>query len=87
MANRMPDQILLTVKDLMKIKQTDRYNTARVELRAICDALAKGGSKRYVTIKEYCEFESLPYEEIYAFLTGDAPHPAAGLEPPRDMAA
>lgn len=80
MAKKQPDQILLTVKDLMRIKQTDRYNTARVELRAICDALAQGGKKRYITIKEYCEFESLPYEEVYAFLTGDAPHPSEGLD-------
>lgn len=77
MAQKKTTKLLLTIKDLMKIKGTDNYNTAHLEHKGIRDALGNGKRKRHLTIKEYCDYESLPYEEILAFLKGESLFPAS----------
>lgn len=79
MAKKQPEKFLLSIKDLMRIRGLSRYNSAQEEHQTIRDALSEGGEKRYLTVREYCDYESLPYDEVIAFLTGDAPHPENGL--------
>jgi len=79
MAKNQPEKFLLTIKDLMRIRGLSRYNSAQEEHQTIRDALSDGKEKKYLTVQEYCTFETLPYDEVIAFLTGDAPHPENGL--------
>lgn len=58
--------IFLTIKDYMRIMDTDHYDSAQRAHKAIRDAIAPG--KRRLTIREYCAFEKLPYNEIWRFL-------------------
>ena len=62
----MDKGIFLTIKDLMRITGVENYySSARAHL-AIRDAICKG--KRKLTIREYCKFEGLDYEEVINFL-------------------
>ena len=58
--------IFLTIKDLMRLMDTDHYDSAQRAHKAIRDAIAS--NKKKLTIKEYCDFEKLPYEEVWEFL-------------------
>lgn len=71
----MPKKILFYIADLQRITGFS-YDHAQREHKAIRDAL---GCKRHLTVEQYCEFEGLPYDEIYSFLVGDAPHPGRDI--------
>ena len=60
--------IFLTIKDLMRLMDTDHYDSAQRAHKAIRDAIAL--DKKKLTIKEYCNFEKLRYEEVCEFLRG-----------------
>lgn len=62
----MDKGIFLTIKDLMRITGVENYySVARAHL-AIRDAICKG--KRKLTIREYCKYEGLDYDEMLKFL-------------------
>ncbi|MCG8318778.1 MAG: hypothetical protein MI921_04705 [Cytophagales bacterium] len=61
--------IFLSVKDLIQLMDTDHYDSAQRAHKAIRDAIAP--DKRKLTIREYCEFEKVPFEEIWEFLRGN----------------
>ncbi|MCB0396824.1 MAG: hypothetical protein KDD36_09235 [Flavobacteriales bacterium] len=58
--------IFLSVKELMILTGKTRYEYARKEHKAIRDALGK--SKRKLTVKEYCEYEGVPRQEVVEVL-------------------
>ena len=62
----MNKSIFLSIKDLMLLMDTDHYDSAQRAHKAIRDAIAP--NKRKLTIKEYCDYEMLSYDEIYKFL-------------------
>lgn len=64
----MEGGIFLTVKDLQRLLGCDHYNTANRQHLAIRDALGK--KSRYITIKEYCDYEELDFEYVWVFLRG-----------------
>lgn len=63
------NSIFLSVKDLMLLMDTDHYDSAQRAHKGIRDAIAT--DKRKLTIREYCEFEKVPFEEIWEFLRGN----------------
>lgn len=64
----MEGGIFLTIKDLQRLLGSENYNSAcRIHV-GIRDALGK--KSKYLTIKEYCEYEGLEYEYIWNFLRG-----------------
>ena len=73
--------IFLSIKDLMLITGSDSYNSTQREHAALRAALetdkvntkkkhAGKRGKRKITIKEYCEYELLDFEEVWKFLRG-----------------
>lgn len=62
----MEKGIFLTVKDLMRLTGGDNETSAQRTHRTIRDALRK--NKRKLTIQEYCDYEGLNFDEIWAFL-------------------
>ena len=62
----MESGIYLTIKDLMKITGSYSYDGTGNTHRAIRDAIGK--NKRKLTIREYCEYEGVSFEEIWEFL-------------------
>ena len=62
----MDKGIYLTIKDLMKITGSYSYDGAGNTHRAIRDAIGK--NKRKLTIREYCAYEGVSFEEIWEFL-------------------
>jgi hypothetical protein len=58
----MAGGIFLSIKDLMFLTGSDNYKSCAKSHRTIRDALAH--KKRKLTIKEYCDFEKLSFEEI-----------------------
>lgn len=60
--------IYLTVKEYMNLHgiEGDKYRSAAGSHRAIRDAIAK--NKRYLTIREYCEYTKDSFEEVWRFL-------------------
>ena len=73
----MARKLILEIKDLMKIIGTSRYQTAAKEHRAIRDALGLG---KYLTVRQYCAYAKLPFEEVLAFLLGESSHPETDLD-------
>lgn len=62
----MDKGIFLTIRDLMEITGSDSYaGTARSHL-AIRDAISP--DKRKLTVREYCQYESVSFEEVWEFL-------------------
>ena len=53
----------------MRLMDTHHYDSAQRAHKGIRDAIAP--DKRKLTIKEYCEFEKVPFEEIWEFLRGN----------------
>ena len=58
--------IYLTVKELQLLTGMVHYSSAYREHRAIRDALAS--EKQRLTVKEYCDYEKIPYGEVVEFL-------------------
>lgn len=58
--------IFLTVKDLMLLTGCNNVTSAQRSHKTIRDCLRK--NKRKLTIKEYCNYEGLKFDEIWAFL-------------------
>lgn len=57
----------------MRLNGTDNYKSAQREHQAIRDALSKTqttsiDSKKKLTVKEYCNYMQLDYQEIWNFL-------------------
>ncbi len=62
----MDNGIYLTIRDLMELTGSNSYTgTARSHL-AIRDAIAP--DKRKITIREYCQYEGVSFEEVWEFL-------------------
>lgn len=59
-------EIFLTVRDLMKLMDTEHYESARRRHKSIRDAI--GQNKNGLTIREFCEFEDTNFDEIWSFL-------------------
>ena len=53
----------------MRLMDTHHYDSAQRAHKGIRDTIAV--DKRKLTIKEYCEFEKVPFEEIWEFLRGN----------------
>ncbi|MBL4898583.1 MAG: hypothetical protein JKX76_02925 [Colwellia sp.] len=58
--------IFFTVKDLMILTGKSHYQSASREHLAIRDGIA--AKKRKLTVREYCDHESLKYDEIMEYL-------------------
>lgn len=50
----------------MKLTGTDHYNTANRILLSVRDAV--GVRSKYLTIKQYCNYEGLDFTEIWCIL-------------------
>jgi hypothetical protein len=62
----MESGIYLTIKDLMKLTGSYSYAGTGNTHRALKDAIAP--NKRKITIREYCTYEGVSFEEIWEFL-------------------
>ncbi len=63
----MEGGIFLTVKDMQRLLGTDNRGTASRAHLALRDALKK---TKYVSIKEYCDYEKLDFTYVWEFLRG-----------------
>ena len=61
--------IFLTVKDLMRLTGSNSYEATRQLHKSIREAIVI--NKRKLTIKEYCKFEVIEYNEVIEFLNKD----------------
>lgn len=79
----MEKGIFLSIKDLMLLNGTNNYNSAQREHAALRSALEIDNpkvekrlagrlryTKRRITIREYCDYMQLDFEEIWKFLRG-----------------
>lgn len=64
----MSQGIFLTIKDVQTLLGTDNYNTANSLHLSVRDALGK--KSKYITIKEYCDYEGLDFNYIWEVLRG-----------------
>jgi len=62
----MNEGYFLTVKDLMLLTGCRNYSNMAKSHRSIRDAI--GYNKRKLTIKEYCKYEGLCFNEIWEYL-------------------
>jgi len=62
----MESGIYLTIQDLMKLTGTYSYQGSSKTHRTIREAIAP--NKRKLTIKEYCAYESISFDEVWEFL-------------------
>jgi hypothetical protein len=62
----METGIFLTVRDLMKVTGSYSYFGTAKAHRNIRDAISL--NKRKITIQEYCKYEGISFDEIWAFL-------------------
>ena len=62
----MEGGIFLTVKDLMKLTGSENYNSTGNYHRQIRDT--RFGSKKKITIKEYCEAEKIEFNYVWQVL-------------------
>lgn len=60
--------IFLEIKQLMQLTGTNSYKSAQKQHKTIREAIAPG--KRKLTIREYCQYEGLNYDEVIAVLKG-----------------
>ncbi len=63
--------IFLTVKDLMRLTGSNSYEATRQLHKTIRNNIVK--NKRKLTIKEYCKFEGIDYQEVMEFLKREIP--------------
>ena len=76
----------LTVKDLMLLHNSQSYEAMRRLHKAIRDCMtskafkAKGKTKSYLTIGEYCKFEDLTESEVLGFLQREKNSKKRGAE-------
>jgi len=68
--------LFLSINDLMQLMGTPHYKSAQRRHQTIRDALAPG--KTALTIKEYCDYEQIDFQEVYFELRGC--YPAGMLE-------
>jgi hypothetical protein len=61
--------IFITAKDVQKLMGCERYATAFNYLRVVKDALGK--KSKYLTIKEFCDFDELDFEYVWKILRPD----------------
>ena len=54
--------IFLTVKDLMVLTGSNSYQSCARQHKAIRDSIVS--DKRKLTIREYCDFEQISYDEV-----------------------
>jgi hypothetical protein len=66
----MEGGIFLTTKDMMRLLGCEHYNTANRLLLQLRDSIKKRKGAKYITIKEYCEYEELDFTYIWEFLRG-----------------
>jgi hypothetical protein len=64
----MEGSIFLSIKDLQRLLGSENYNTANKLHLSVRDALCK--KSKYITIKEYCEYEGLEFNYIWEVLRG-----------------
>lgn len=62
----MDSGIYLTVKDLMRLTGSNSYFGTAKSHRGIRDSIAP--DKRKITIREYCHYEGVSFEEVWEFL-------------------
>ncbi|MHB8260459.1 MAG: hypothetical protein ACYDCN_08530 [Bacteroidia bacterium] len=62
----MESGIYLSIKDLMSVTGTYSYSATARAHKGIRDAIAP--NKRKITIREYCEYEGVSFDEVWAFL-------------------
>lgn len=62
----MDSGIYLTVRDLMKLTGSYSYFGTAKSHRGIRDSIAP--DKRKLTIREYCTYEGVSFEEVWEFL-------------------
>ncbi len=68
----MNNSIFLSVKDLMLLVGGNNIRSAQRMHRVIRDSL--GTDKRKLTIKEYCKYEQLNFDEIWFALRESHPN-------------
>lgn len=61
----------ITPEDMMLMIGTPNRSTAHYRFKAICEAIKPG--KRSLTIREFCRFESLDYQEVWEMLRPKIP--------------
>lgn len=66
----MEGGIFLSIKDLQRLLGCENYNTANRLHLQIRDSLGK--KSKYVTVKEYCQYENLDFDYVWEFLRGKA---------------
>jgi hypothetical protein len=80
----METGLFLSIKDLMLLTGTERYETARKEhetLRQLTKPTSKRSavfikrSKQKITIREYCRYMGIDFREVWQFLRGKQWHP------------
>ncbi len=64
----MEGGIFITTKDVQRLLGAEHYNTANRILLTIKDSLKK--KSKYITIKEYCNYEELDFDYVWEFLRG-----------------
>ena len=69
MVSQRKGGIFLTVKDLMLLTGSNSYQSCSRLHRTIRDAIAS--DKKKITIREYCNYEKIDFNEIWKFLRAD----------------
>lgn len=64
----MESGIFLNIKDLMKLLGSNNYSSCANQHKVIRDCIAQG--KKKLTVKEYCDYEKLDFNEVWKFLKG-----------------
>jgi len=67
----MESGIYLTIRDLMTITGAYSYSATARAHAGIRDAIAS--NKRKITIREYCDYEGVSFDEIWEFLRKTPP--------------
>jgi hypothetical protein len=62
----MESGIYLTIRDLMTLTGLYSYSGAGKAHRIMRDAMAP--NKKKITIREYCEYEGVSFDEVWEFL-------------------
>jgi len=63
---RLKGSILVTVKEIQIIIGSSSYEVARREHQKVRQALKK--TSKYLTLKEYCEYFEIPYNDAIEFI-------------------
>jgi len=73
----------MTVEDLQALHGIQHYSNAARMHKQIRLGVSGGVEKRFLTIREYCKYQQLNFDEIWYVLRPDAPNPYLG-KPFRD---